>query len=141
MFRDDYILRLIKQMAEFIARIARRREEEKLDEALREADGAWAELFDIPREISDALDSPTLAGMLRHPERMRVAALLFWEEGRVYAAKGDPLTAAARYRRAFELILEARALDPTEADDSAVLELARLVPASELDPRYRSGQD
>jgi hypothetical protein len=42
-----------------------------------------------------------------------------------------------KYRRAFELFLEARAIEPTEADDAAVLELSGMVPASELDARYR----
>jgi hypothetical protein len=136
--RDDYILRLIKQMADFIARVARKREEGELDEALSDAEGAWAELFDVPAELRDVVDTPTLASMLRHPERMRAAAQLYWEEGRIYSAQRDPLTAAVKYRRAFELVLEARAIEPTEEDDSAVLELSRLVPASELDPRYRN---
>lgn len=139
MIRDDYIIRLIKQLGDFLARIARRRKEGQLDQALSDADGAWSELFDIPRELCDIVDTPTLAGMLRDPERMRAAAQLFWEEGRIHAARADPLTASLKYRRAFELMLEARALQPTEEDDSAVMELSRLVPAGQLDPRYRAG--
>ncbi|HWM84658.1 MAG TPA: hypothetical protein VNO33_02445, partial [Kofleriaceae bacterium] len=74
MIRDDYIIRLIKQLGDFLARIARRRKEGQLDQALSDADGAWSELFDIPRELCDIVDTPTLAGMLRDPERMRAAA-------------------------------------------------------------------
>lgn len=137
MIRDDYILRLIKQIADFVARIARKREEGRFEDALSEADRAWSELFEVPRGLRDAVDSPTLASLLRDPDRMRAAARLFREEGLIHAASGDPPGAAMKYRRAFELFLEARAIEPTEADDAAVLELSGMVPASELDARYR----
>jgi tetratricopeptide (TPR) repeat protein len=135
--RDDYLMRLIKQLAEFVSRIAGYRRAGRLDDAQDEAERAWSELFDIPRELALVLDTPTLAGMLREPERMRAAARLSWEEGRILTAQGDPLNAAGRYRRAFELYLEARAIAPSEEDDDAVLELSRVIPAAEIDPRYR----
>jgi hypothetical protein len=75
--------------------------------------------------------------MLREPARIRAAARLSCEEGRALAATGDPLYAALRYRRALELLLEARAIDPNGHDDAALVELARLVPSATLDPRYR----
>jgi hypothetical protein len=46
--------------------------------------------------------------------------------------------AAVCYRRAWELYLEARLIDPSDDDAAAISELARLVPANQLDPRYRS---
>ncbi|HTE49402.1 MAG TPA: hypothetical protein VK698_00905 [Kofleriaceae bacterium] len=137
MFRDDYILAMVKQLANFLARMARRRGEGKLEDALDEADRAWSELFEIPRDLCDAVDSSTLAGLLGHPERIRAAAQLFWEEGRIHTARGDAMVAALKYRRALELILEARAAGATEADDAAVLELSRLIPVGDLDARYR----
>ena len=137
MLRDDYIIRLIRQLADFVARIAGLRRAGQFDQALVESGRAFDELFDIPRDILDAVDTPGLASMLRTPEKLRVAAQLFWEEGRIHQGKRDPLTAAHCYRRAFELFLEARALEPTEEDTTAILELARLVPASELAERYR----
>jgi hypothetical protein len=137
MFREDYVMRLIKQFADAIARVLRLRQKGDHQAALDEAGRLFDELFAIPREVVDQVDTPTIASMLRRPDKMRAAAMLFWEEGHVYKAKGDPLTAFARYRRAHELFLEARALDPTEDDDSAILELSRVAPASELDPRYR----
>jgi hypothetical protein len=66
--------------------------------------------------------------MLRHPDKMRAASRLLHEEGKVHAARGDGLTAALRYRKALDLLLEARALGPSEEDDAALLELSRLVP-------------
>jgi tetratricopeptide (TPR) repeat protein len=136
-FREDYLLRLIHQLADFIAHIAGLNRKGEHDKALAAADEAWGKLIDAPRELIDAVDTPTLAGMLREPAKMRAAAQLFYEEGRALAGKGDPLHAGIRYRRAMELILEARAIDPSDQDDGAILELSRLVPTHTLDPRYR----
>jgi len=149
-FREDYIIRLIQQLVETIARIAGLNRRGEHDKALAEADQAWGKLLDAPPDLIDAVDTPTLAGMLRYPDKMRVAAQLLHEQGRAFAGKGDPLHAAVRYRRAMELLLEARALEPSAQDDAQdhaqdhaqddamMMELARLVPPGTLDPRYRS---
>jgi tetratricopeptide (TPR) repeat protein len=136
-FREDYLLRLIHQLADAIAAIAGLNRKGEHDKALAAADQAWGKLLDAPRELIDAVDTPTLAGMLREPAKIRVAAQLCYEEGRALAGKGDPLHAGIRYRRAMELTLEARAIDPSAEDAAAILELSRLVPTDTLDPRYR----
>jgi hypothetical protein len=137
MLRDDYIIRLIKQLAHFLARIARKREAADYAGAIAEAGKAWDELIGHPRELADVLDTPTLAGILKEPARMRAAAHLLIEEGRAYASKGDPPHAMSCFRRAWELLLEARILEPSDEDHAPMAELARLVPANQLDPRYR----
>ena len=138
MFREDYILRIIQQLVDAIARIAGLNRRGDHDRALAEAEQAWGKLLDAPRELIDAVDSATLAVMLREPDRMRVAAQLLHEEGRALAGKGDPLHAQLRYRRAMELMLEARAIEPSDDDDAIVMELSRVVPVATLDARYRS---
>jgi hypothetical protein len=139
MFREDYILRIIQQLVDAIARIAGFNRRGEHDKALAEAEQAWGKLLDAPRELIDAVDSATLASMLRDPEKMRIAVQLLHEEGRALAGKGDPLHAALRYRRALELLLEARALlrliEPSDADDAILVELSRLVPTGTLSPR------
>jgi hypothetical protein len=135
-FHEDYIIRLIKQVAEAIARMAARRSSGQLEQALREGDAAY-DLLGVPRELCDVLDTPTLAGMLRDPEKIRAMARLSWEEGRSFEAKGDPRTGSARTRRALELFLEARAIGPIPDDEAAILELSRVVDAKHLAPRYR----
>ena len=137
MFREDYIMRLIHQLADFVAHIAGLNQKGEHDKALAAVDQAWSKLLDAPRALIDAVDTPTLAGMLRDPARMRAAAQLFHEEARALAGKGDPLHAGIKYRRALELILEARAIEPSGEDDGAIVELSRLVPSHTLDPRYR----
>jgi hypothetical protein len=137
MLRDDYIIRLIKQLGAFLARIAGKRTAGDYEAALAETGKAWDELIGHPRELVDVVDSHTFAELLKQPERMRAAAQLLVEEGRAYGGKGDPAHAVVCYRRAWELYLEARIIEPSDEDDALLGELARLVPANQLDPRYR----
>lgn len=138
MYCEDYILRLVQQLVAAIARIAGLNQRGAHDEALAAADRAWCELLDVPREMLDAVDTPSLAAMLREPAKLRLAARLFVEEAHALAGKGDPRLAAARLRRALELFLEARATDPSEQDDAAIRDLLRVVPVETLAPRYRA---
>lgn len=138
MLRDDYIIRLIKQFAAFVARIVGKREAGDFDGALAESGRAWDDLIgQPPRELVDVIDTKTLADLLKEPAKLRVAAKLLIEEGRSYAGKGDPVHASVCYRRAWELYLEARLIEPGDDDAEVMSELARLVPANQLDPRYR----
>jgi len=136
--REDYLERMIRQLAEAIARIAGWTANGKLEDAIRETDRAWDELLDVPRDLVDRLDGPTLAQLLGEPAKMRVAAELLAAEARVHQAKGNPVHALLCNRRALELFLEARALDPEPRDETAILELSRHVPKTEIDPRYRT---
>ena len=136
MFRDDYLIRQIKQLADVLARMLKLRTEQHYDQALAAADALYEQLG-IPRGLHDVVDSPTLASMLRTPEAIRAAAHLQLEEGHIYKAMGDPMTAFSKYRRATELVLEARALEPQPDDDALLLELSRYAPAWLLDDRYK----
>lgn len=138
MFRADYIMRMIHQLADAIARIAGLNRRGDHDKALIAAEQTWGDLLDVPRALVDSVDTPTLAGMLREPAKIRLAAQLFYEEGRALAGTGDPIHAEARYRRALELLLEARARDPSDEHEGLVMELSRVVPRDALDPRYRT---
>lgn len=111
MFEDDFILRSIRQLAAAIAKIAGLNQRGEHERALADADGAWGELLgELPREMADAVDSRTLAGMLRHPDRIRVASQILEEQARALAGMGDATAAARRARRALELRLEAERL-------------------------------
>lgn len=152
MFREDYLIRLIRQVAEALRRIMGLRQRGQYHEALTASGALYDELTTVPREISDALDTASFARLLGTAEKMRALALLFWEEARIFEASGDPITAKQRYIRAHELFLEARAAarsgaadrrgdgEPGAAtdDDAAILELSRAAPARELAQRYRA---
>ena len=138
MLRDDYIIRLIKQLGAFLARIVGKRNAGDFEGALAETGKAWDDLIgQPPRELVDVIDTKTLAELLAEPAKLRVAAQLLTEEGRAYAGKGDPAHAARCYVRAWELYLELQLVEPCDEDMAAISELARLVPANQLDPRYR----
>ena len=161
MFRDDYLLRMVHQLVDAIARIAGLNQRGEHDRALAAADGAWGELLgDIDPELATAVDSRTLAGLLRQPARIRLAHGILCEQARALAGKGDSLGAARRARRALELLLEARALeasqpraperandprnprrDATDAgsdDAAAIRSLLQAAPAASLAARYRA---
>lgn len=131
-------MRLIAQLAEALRRIIKRERAGEREAADDEVRRAWDELLGVPRELVEVTDGPTLASLLRDPARQRAAAELLAEEARVRGGRGDPLHATVLYRRALELVLEARAADPQPGDDNMVLELSRHLPASELDARYRA---
>jgi hypothetical protein len=135
--REDYIMRMIEQLAAAIRKIAGLREKGEYARALGEAADAWEKLLEVPRELVERVDGPTLASLLRTPDKMRAAADLLIEEARVFAGNGDPLHATVCYRKAHELYLEARAIAPLPSDDNTLLELARHVPPGVIDPRYR----
>ncbi len=137
MFRRDWLQRLIEQIAEFVGKATGFIDKSKYESALETVARGWADVLGVPRELVDRVDPPTLAELLREPAKMRAGAELLTVEARAYAGKGDPLHAALCYRRAYELYLEARALDPTDGDDAALLELSRFVPPSEVHARYR----
>ncbi len=134
-------MRLIRQFADAIARLVGLRKAGDHQAALDVANRLHDELLPMPRAMTDVIDTPSLASVLGSVEKIRAAAMLFWEEGHVYKAKGDPLTAFARYRRAHELFLEALALQPDPDDDAAILELSRVAPGRDLDARYQANAD
>jgi hypothetical protein len=151
MFQEDYILRMVQQLAAAIARIAGLNRRAEHDQALAEAERAWGELLgDIPPEIAASVDSRTLAGMLRQPARIRLAHEIVREQAHARAAQGDAAGAARHARRAVELLLEARAAEaaaprsrrdaaiPAESDADAARVLLALAPAETLAPRHRT---
>jgi len=133
----DYLMRVIRQLVEAIARMLKLREAGDLEAALREGEAAY-DLLGVPRELCDVADTPTLAGLLRRPELMRVAAKLFCEEAEIYERQRDPMAAFQRRRRALELTLEAHAVDPEEQDREVIRDLVRRVPQADLSPEYRA---
>lgn len=138
MIREDYIIRLIRQLVEALARIAGFRKAGEYERAMQEVGRAWDELG-VPRELLLATDRDTAVSLVREPAKARVAAQLLAEEAHVMHAKGDPLNAALLRRRAIELVVHARDTEPgADDDDAAIAELARyLTPADLADTLHR----
>ena len=127
MIREDFIHRLIRQFAEMMARAAGFRRRGDYDAALRATAEGW-ELLGVPRELAkldsvEVLDTRTLAGLLGDPAKIRAAAQLLGEEARVLTGKRDPINAAIVSRRALELYVAARAIEPTDVAGATPVEI------------------
>lgn len=137
--RRDYILRMIEQFAQAMARAMGARRSGDLDEAelvVREtADG----IFGPMRSMLDALDPLSAATLVADAEKTRVYAALTAEEAEIREARGDAPKARAARRRALELYLEVargeRAIEPRTRD--AIAALRGGVDEARLGARYR----
>lgn len=139
MYSEDYLLRMFEQMADMlahavgagpIAHIMQLNRRGAHEDALAAIERVWDELFTGPRGMIDAVDARTIAAMLRHPAKLRLAAQLLAEEARARAGLGEAARAVRCYRRARELVLEARAIAPDERDDAVLRELSALAELS-----------
>lgn len=128
MIREDYIMRLIRQLAEVLARAAGHNTRRKYDEAIDALRRGWDELLETPRDLLEVVDDATLADLLRDPAKMRIAAQLLGEEARAVAGKSDPVHAAMLSKRAMKLYAVASDLDPQDDDEAHILELSRAAP-------------
>jgi hypothetical protein len=109
--RKDYILRLIKELAQVIARLSGLKQQKKHDEALllvRETSDA---IFGPLRSIVESVDSISAAGLLGGGEKIVAYARLVAEEAAIHADRGDERRASAGRVRALELFLEATRVD------------------------------
>lgn len=131
MIREDYLIRLIRQLADAIARIAGFRKRGEYVRAHQEVAKAW-DTLDVPRELVNATDADTLASLLREPGKLRAAAELLAEEAQLTQAQGDPLNAGALRMRAIELLARARVIEPDAGDDVAIAELGRYLAPADL---------
>jgi hypothetical protein len=136
LIKNDYIMRLIEQVVRAIARMLQLTEKGEFDQAIKKADDVY-DMLGVNKDLLDAMDTPSLANLLGHPDKMRLVARVCREEARVHKMKGDPLSAQNRNRKALELFLEARAADPQPDDYDDIAQLVDKVPQDVLDSRYR----
>lgn len=132
MIREDYIIRMIRQLGEALARAAGYRTRKRYDDAVDELARSWEDILETPRNLLEVVDDATLAGLLKDPGRMRIGAQLLAEEARALAGKGDPVHAGILSARAMRLFAAATELDPQEDDEHQILELSRAVPPGTL---------
>lgn len=136
--RRDYILRLIEQFAQALARIIGLRKSGKLDEAQKLANETADGIFGSLRLMIDQVDASTAGGLLGTREKIAVYAALTAEEAEITALKGDARKARGRRRRALELYLEASRLGDLDTHSRANVEVLRqAVDLLQLDARYR----
>ena len=136
--RDDYIGRMIRQLAQFVAKISGLARSRTISGAFDEVARAWTELLDVPRELVERARRADAGADARRSGKDACRRRAARRRGEGSAPRtATSSTRCNASKRAFELFLEARAIDPQASDDVAILELARVIPPNEIDPRYK----
>ncbi|MBX3130414.1 MAG: hypothetical protein KF718_27090 [Polyangiaceae bacterium] len=125
MIRQDYIGRLIQQLGEALARIAKLSSSSQLAEAEAELRSA-EEALGVPRGI-ERFDARSAALLLGGSDKVVLAALLLEQRARLADAQGNDAEGARHRARALALLDHARA---QELAEQAVELRARLDSAS-----------
>lgn len=136
--RDDFLLRVIRQMMEVIARAVGLKREGLFDQALLELDAASGDLLGPLATAVPLVDPATAAQMIGHPERILAYARLLAERGDVQRLQGRESHAALDEARALALVLEAAERDSSIARRAADVALGLLSrgAAAHLEPRH-----
>jgi hypothetical protein len=119
--REDYLLRVIRQMGAVLARMLGLKNGGQVQEALQTLDDAQGELLGPLAEVVPRLDSATAAHVLGEPQRIAAWARLLHERADLMRRAGDPAGAEVAAQRARELADEAWAR--AEGHEAAVREL------------------
>lgn len=119
--REDYLLRMIRQMGAVLARMLGLKNGGQVHEALQSLDDAEGELLGPLAEVVPRVDSATAAHIVSQPLRIAAWARLLHERADLLRLAGDAAGAALAAARAGELAAEAEAR--AEGYESAVREM------------------
>lgn len=126
MIRQDYIERMIQQLAQALKALIKAREEKRPEDALQLIRETALSLLGMEYGVLTMADAASTAKLLGHPQRVVVLARLVVEEGELLREQGQEARASLRWGLALELLLEARAMGATlEGEDARVF--ARLL--------------
>lgn len=119
--REDYLLRMIRELGAVMARMLGLRQGGQLHEAAQALDDAEGELLGPLAEAVPRVDSATAAHMIGEPRRIAAWARLLHERAALLRDAGDEPGAAVAAERAREMTAEAVARG--EGSLSAILEI------------------
>lgn len=141
MLKNDYILRMIEQMAEMIAAIGRSRENGELLESHHKVDEAL-KLLGVSRTLLTAMPGDQLVWLLNRtgtvePERCLMLARLMKEDALTYQKQGDPLEAKNLLHGAAEVLAAAGDHDSNETQKNSAAALSDEIEAALADIRMR----
>lgn len=105
--REDYLLRMIRQMGAVLARMLGLKNGGQVQEALRTLDDAEGELLGPMAQVVPRLDPATAAHVLGEPQRIAAWARLLHERADLLRQAGDAAGAEVAARHARELADEA----------------------------------
>jgi hypothetical protein len=101
MVQRDYLMRLIEQFVQTIARILGLAKSGSFEEAKAELDGAYATLG-VSRRMIDQLDDSSLK-LLLGKEKLRIVAMLLDAEAKLLRSEGKEAQARSLETRAAQL--------------------------------------
>lgn len=112
MFSDDYILRLIRQATQVIARVLLLKQEQRYPESHEALDQMLEEVTGMPAGLFKLLDDEAVYAALRDGDeldidRLVIAADLLAADGDLLAEQGRDVDAQVSLRRALTFYLEA----------------------------------
>ena len=118
MFQRDYILRVVQQAAEALARALRLLLQKKPEEAEQALQEGYAALG-IDRELLLLLDAVTLRRQLGEEEKLSMAVRLLLGESELRLQRGEAGAAAKRWRAAARLSEQLTQVPEDLAEDLA----------------------
>jgi hypothetical protein len=110
--REDYLERMIRQLAQALARVLGLRRRGETEAALQELEAAMAAVAGLDPRAVEASDPAVLAALLREPARLSALGRLLAERAGLEDDRGQPERAAATRARALSLLLEASLSGP-----------------------------
>jgi hypothetical protein len=113
----DYVMRLVKQLADLLARVMKLKGAKKEDEAAEVLEAGCLTLFGIDWRTLAWVDSASAAQLLEDPVRIRSFAGLLEQRALLHEAKGESVQARSSWQHAFEMYREAG--DDSEAREGA----------------------
>lgn len=141
MLREDFIERMIRQLAQAVAGILGLRKRGRLDEAEAEVLAAIAGLGRIDPRLLDASDAVTVASLVRETGQLQVLARLLAERAEIQADRIRDAEAARSRRKAVELWLEAALAGATLDADARRRIAAFVAEGGALSPRYAAAAE
>lgn len=130
----DYVMRLVKQLAELLARALKLQGQKKHEEAAEVLEAGCLSLFGMDWKTLAWADSASAAELLKEPMRVRLFASLVEQRAQFHEECGEAAEARSKFQHAYELYREAG------KDAEAVAGAARCLPkfdAGLLPAKYR----
>jgi hypothetical protein len=111
MIRQDYIMRMIAQMVQVLARILHLRETGRYEQGLAAVDDEMQKFIGLDARFINSLSVKDLVALMKpsiglDATRALVAADLLKEQGDIYEDQGDPEAAFASHVKSLTLFLE-----------------------------------
>lgn len=104
----DYVMRLVKQIAELLARALKLQLAKKHDEAAEVLESGCLTLFGMDWKTLAWADSASAADLLKDAKKVSLFASLVEERAKLHVAAGEPAEAESKFQHAYELYREAK---------------------------------